>query len=63
MANSKKREIIQDTIEKALKKILKSKIRVPGAGRTDKGVHVIGQYANFKFKKIKDKKFNQQIFF
>ncbi len=48
---------IQDTIEKALKKILKSKIRVSGAGRTDKGVHALGQYANFKYtKKIKDKK-------
>ncbi len=48
---------IQGTIEKALKKIFKSKIRVSGAGRTDKGVHALGQYANFKYKKkIKDKK-------
>ncbi len=48
---------IQDTIEKALKKIFKSKIRISGAGRTDKGVHALGQYANFKYiKKIKDKK-------
>ncbi len=48
---------IQDTIERALKKIFKSKIRISGAGRTDKGVHALGQYANFKYvKKIKDKK-------
>ncbi len=48
---------IQDVIEKALNKIFKSKIRVTGAGRTDKGVHAYGQYANFKINKnIKDKK-------
>ena len=29
---------IQDSIEKALKKVLKKKIRIAGAGRTDKGV-------------------------
>ena len=42
---------IQDEIEKVLKKILKSKIKIIGAGRTDKGVHAFGQYACFKFKK------------
>ena len=42
---------IQDKIEKALKKILKTKIRINGAGRTDKGVHAFGQYANFTIKK------------
>ena len=48
---------IQDVIEKALNKIFKSKIRITGAGRTDKGVHAYGQYANFKINKnIKDKK-------
>ncbi len=47
---------IQDKIEKALKKILKTKIRINGAGRTDKGVHAFGQYANFTIKKkINDK--------
>ena len=39
---------IQDVIERVLKKIFKSKIRIVGAGRTDKGVHAFGQYANFK---------------
>ena len=41
---------IQDKIEKALKKILKTKVRINGAGRTDKGVHAFGQYANFTIK-------------
>lgn len=46
---------IQEEIENALKKVLKSKIRVSGAGRTDKGVHALGQTANFIIeKKIED---------
>ena len=48
---------IQDTIEKVLKKTLKTKIRITGAGRTDKGVHAFSQYASFKVKKkIENKK-------
>ncbi len=48
---------IQDTIEKALKKVLRHKIKITGAGRTDKGVHAFSQYANFKLKKkIENKK-------
>ena len=48
---------IQDEIEKVFKKILKSKIKIIGAGRTDKGVHAFGQHANFKItKKIDNKK-------
>ena len=47
---------IQEKIEKALKKIFNTKIRVNGAGRTDKGVHAFGQFANFLTKKkIEDK--------
>ena len=47
---------IQDNIEKALKKVLRAKIKIIGAGRTDKGVHAYGQSANFFFaKEIKDK--------
>ena len=42
---------IQDEIEKILKKILKSRTKIIGAGRTDKGVHAYGQYACFKQKK------------
>ena len=48
---------IQNSIEKALKKVLKTPIRITGSGRTDKGVHALSQYANFKSKKkIKEKK-------
>ena len=42
---------IQDSIEKALKKVLKKSIKLIGAGRTDKGVHALSQFANFKIKK------------
>ena len=42
---------VQEKIEKVLKKIFKSKIKITGAGRTDKGVHAFGQYACFKYEK------------
>jgi len=46
---------VQEKIEKALSKYLKKNIRIYGAGRTDKGVHAFGQFANFKLnEKIKD---------
>ena len=38
---------IQDCVEKALKRVLKTKTRIVGSGRTDKGVHALSQYANF----------------
>ena len=38
---------IQGEIEKALRKILQKRIPVVGAGRTDRGVHAIGQVAHF----------------
>ena len=48
---------IQDSVEKAITRVLKSQIRVIGSGRTDKGVHALSQYANFKSKiKINEKK-------
>ena len=48
---------IQETIEKVLQKILKLKVKITGAGRTDKGVHAFGQHANFKInKKIENEK-------
>ena len=47
---------VQEKIEQALKRLLKSKIKIIGAGRTDKGVHAYGQCANFKIeKKIENK--------
>ena len=47
---------IQDSIEKALKKVLKKSVKLIGAGRTDKGVHALSQFANFKIKKKIDNK-------
>ncbi len=41
---------VQGEIEKALKKIFGRHIPVKGAGRTDSGVHALGQAANFKTK-------------
>tara|TARA_B100001057_G_C22770552_1_gene919408 strand:- start:203 stop:946 length:744 start_codon:yes stop_codon:yes gene_type:complete len=41
---------IQMTLEKAISKTLKSKIKIIGSGRTDAGVNAIGQSANFFFK-------------
>ena len=32
---------VQENIEKAIKKVLKKKVRLIGSGRTDKGVHAI----------------------
>ena len=47
---------IQSIIQQALKKVLKSNIKITGSGRTDAGVHAIGQSASFTFnQEIKDK--------
>ena len=42
---------IQSKVEKALSKIFRSKIKINGSGRTDAGVHALGQSANFYCKK------------
>ena len=47
---------IQDCIENALKKFFKKKTKIIGAGRTDKGVHAVSQFAHFKLKKKIDNK-------
>ena len=55
--SQKNGDSVQDNIEKVLKKILKEKIKIAGAGRTDKGVHAFSQFANFYFnKEINNKK-------
>lgn len=38
---------VQQEIEKTLKKLLRQEIKVDGAGRTDSGVHALGQTATF----------------
>ena len=39
---------IQGTIEYAIYEITKEKANITGSGRTDAGVHALGQVANFK---------------
>ncbi|MGQ9533879.1 MAG: tRNA pseudouridine(38-40) synthase TruA [bacterium] len=39
---------VQGEIENAIKKITNEDTRIIGAGRTDQGVHALGQVANFK---------------
>ena len=47
---------IQSLVQRALNKTLKSKININGSGRTDAGVHALGQSANFFFNnEIKEK--------
>ena len=55
--SQKNGDSVQDNIEKVLKKIFKEKIKITGAGRTDKGVHAFSQFANFHLnKEINNKK-------
>ena len=56
---------VQEKIEKAIRKILHKKVRITGAGRTDKGVHALNQCASFQLdRKIIDlKKFIDSINF
>ncbi len=45
---------IQEELEKAIFKLSGKKINIFGAGRTDAGVHALGQVAHFDLKKIFD---------
>lgn len=46
---------VQEVVEKALSTILKEKISIVGAGRTDAGVHATQIFAHFDFNVISDK--------
>jgi len=39
---------VQETIERAIKALTREKVNLIGSGRTDSGVHAMGQVANFK---------------
>ncbi|MGL6106850.1 tRNA pseudouridine(38-40) synthase TruA [Romboutsia sp.] len=39
---------IQGTVEKSIYEITKEEVKIVGSGRTDAGVHALGQVANFK---------------
>ena len=47
---------IQEVLEKALSTLLREKIELVGAGRTDAGVHAKEMYAHFDFNLIENKK-------
>ena len=55
----KKCNTVQKLVQSTISKILKEKIKITGAGRTDKNVHSLGQSAHFDTKKkiINTKKF------
>ena len=48
---------VQQAVEKVLSLILKEKIKINGSGRTDAGVHALGQSAHFYTKFIINDKF------
>ena len=56
MAVSKKWPFYSKRNRESFKKIIKKNIRITGSGRTDSGVHAIGQSANFICDKIENEK-------
>lgn len=45
---------VQEVLEEAVSTVLREKIKVTGAGRTDTGVHARQLFAHFDFEEIKD---------
>ncbi len=53
---------IQDEITEAIEKVTSIKVDLIGAGRTDSGVHALGQVANFKIEhKLEPERFKDAI--
>ncbi|MBN1870519.1 MAG: tRNA pseudouridine(38-40) synthase TruA [Candidatus Omnitrophica bacterium] len=50
--SQKGQRTVQGEMEKALKKIFKKDLKLIGSGRTDSGVHALGQVANFQTRSI-----------
>ena len=49
---------IQEVLQKAIFRFSNEKVIVTGAGRTDSGVHALGQVAHFDLKKKNEEKKN-----
>jgi tRNA pseudouridine38-40 synthase len=45
---------VQQTISESIEVVLKEKVNLIGSGRTDSGVHAIGQVANFRTETVSD---------
>ena len=43
---------VQEVLEKAVSTLLRTKIEVTGAGRTDTGVHALKMFAHFDFEEV-----------
>jgi len=50
----KNADTVQQRVRDALQKILRQDVTLTGAGRTDTGVHALGQVSNFKTDKVLD---------
>ncbi|BCK01678.1 tRNA pseudouridine(38-40) synthase TruA [Anaerocolumna chitinilytica] len=48
LKGEKGKRSVQSVLEESLSLVLQEDIRITGSGRTDKGVHAMGQAANFK---------------
>ena len=49
---------VQEVLENALSTLLRTKIKVMGAGRTDAGVHAKQLFAHFDYQKINSRNFS-----
>ena len=54
---------IQGELEKAVRSLFESKFELYGSGRTDAGVHAVGQVAHLRVKELRTKVSSQQIHF